>query len=120
MPDCMADRNADVWGPLFAVADLAGGTWPEAVRMAATDAVLSAKASERPSLGAQLLADIHACFGNADRITTVDLLDRLLDDDEATWGDLRGRKIDARSEEHTSALQSLMRITTDVLCLITK
>ncbi|APL95351.1 DUF3631 domain-containing protein [Sphingobium indicum] len=96
MPDCIADRNADVWGPLFAVADLAGGTWPEAVRMAATDAVLSAKASERPSLGAQLLADIHACFGNADRITTVDLLDRLLDDDEAPWGDLRGRKIDAR------------------------
>ncbi|KER36609.1 hypothetical protein AL00_10030 [Sphingobium indicum F2] len=96
MPDCITDRNADVWGPLFAVADLAGGTWPEAVRMAATDAVLSAKASERPSLGAQLLADIHACFGNADRITTVDLLDRLLDDDEAPWGDLRGRKIDAR------------------------
>src|SRR3546814_4118421 len=86
MPDCMADRNADVWGPLFAVADLAGGTWPEAVRMAATDAVLSAKASERPSLGAQLLADIHACFGN-------------------------------RSEEHTSELQSLMRISYAVFCL---
>src|SRR3546814_4046438 len=41
MPDCIADRNADVWGPLFAAADLAGGTWQEAVRMAATDAVLS-------------------------------------------------------------------------------
>lgn len=68
----------------------------EAVRMAATDAVMSAKVNERPSLGAQLLADIHACFGNADRITTVDLLDRLLADDEAPWGDLRGRKIDAR------------------------
>lgn len=96
MPDCIADRNADVWGPLFAVADLAGGAWPEAVRMAATDAVMSAKASERPSLGAQLLADIYACLGEADRITTADLLDRLLADDEAPWGDLRGRKIDAR------------------------
>lgn len=96
MPDCIADRNADVWGPLFTVADLAGGAWPEAVRMAATDAVMSAKASERPSLGAQLLADIYACFGEADRITTADLLDRLLADDEAPWGDLRGRKIDAR------------------------
>ena len=96
MPDCIADRNADVWGPLFTVADLAGGAWPEAVRMAATDAVMSAKASERPSLGAQLLADIYACLGEADRITTADLLDRLLADDEAPWGDLRGRKIDAR------------------------
>lgn len=96
MPDCIVDRNADVWGPLFTVADLAGGAWPEAVRMAATDAVMSAKTTERPSLGAQLLADIHACFGDADRITTVDLLSRLLADDEAPWGDLRGRKIDAR------------------------
>jgi len=96
MPDCIADRNADVWGPLFTLADLAGGAWPEAARMAATDAVMSAKANERPSLGTQLLADIHACFGEADRITTTDLLDRLLADDEAPWGDLRGRKIDAR------------------------
>lgn len=96
MPDCIADRNADVWGPLFTVADLAGGAWPEAARMAATNAVLSAKASERPSLGAQLLADIHACIGDADRITTADLLDRLLADDEAPWGDLRGKKLDAR------------------------
>src|SRR3546814_17628953 len=24
MPDCIADRNADVWGPLFAVADQIG------------------------------------------------------------------------------------------------
>lgn len=96
LPDCIADRNADVWGPLFTVADLAGGAWPDAARKAATDAVLSLAASERPSLGAQLLADIHACFGDADRITTADLLDKLLADDEAPWGDLRGRKIDAR------------------------
>ena len=96
LPDCIAGRNADVWGPLFTVADLAGGSWPDAAREAATNAVLSAKASERPSLGAQLLADIHVCFGDADRITTAELLGKLLADDEAPWGDLRGRKIDAR------------------------
>jgi hypothetical protein len=96
LPDCIADRNADVWEPLFAVADLAGGAWPEAARKAASDAVLAAKVSERPSLGAQLLIDIHTCFGSDDRITTVDLLDKLLADDEAPWGDLRGRHIDAR------------------------
>jgi len=97
MPDCIEDRNADVWGPLFAVADLAGGAWPEAARMAAVDAVQSAKANERPSPGVQLLADIHGCFGDADRITTSDLLDGLLADEEAPWGDLRGRRIDARN-----------------------
>jgi hypothetical protein len=96
LPDCIADRNADVWGPLFAVADLAGGAWPEAARLAATDAILSAKACERPTPSVQLLMDIHACFDGADRITTADLLDKLLADDEAPWGDLRGRSIDAR------------------------
>src|SRR3546814_6519022 len=32
-------------------------------------------------------------------------------------GDLRGRRIDMRSEEHTSELQSLMRISYAVFCL---
>jgi hypothetical protein len=95
-PDCIADRNADVWGPLFTVADVVGGSWPAAARDAAIDAVLAAKASERPSLGAQLLADIRTCFGDADRITTSDLLDKLLADDEAPWGDLRGKRLDPR------------------------
>ena len=94
MPDCITDRNADVWGPLFAVADLAGGAWPDAARKAATDAVLSSKMDERPSPGIQLLADIRNCFGNADRITTADLLDKLLADEEAPWGDMRGKKLD--------------------------
>ncbi|WP_373492491.1 DUF3631 domain-containing protein [Parasphingorhabdus sp.] len=96
LPDCIADRGADVWGPLITVADLAGAAWPDAARIAATDAVLSAKASESPSLGAQLLADINTYFGDADRLTTADLLGKLLEDDEAPWGDLRGRRIDAR------------------------
>lgn len=96
LPDCISDRNADVWGPLFTVADMAGGSWPTAARDAAIAAVLAAKAGERPSLGAQLLADIHACFGDADRITTIDLLDKLLADDEAPWGDLRGKRLDPR------------------------
>ncbi|WP_255245576.1 DUF3631 domain-containing protein [Sphingobium sp. D43FB] len=96
LPDCIADRNADVWGPLITVADLAGGIWPDAARSAAIHAVASTKANERPSLGVQLLAEIRACFGDADRMTTADLLDKLLEDDEAPWGDLRGRKLDAR------------------------
>lgn len=96
MPDCISDRNEDVWGPLFTVADLAGGQWPNAARNAAINAVQTSKANERPTIGVQLLADIHACFGNADRIPTTDLLDKLLADNEAPWGDLRGKKIDAR------------------------
>jgi hypothetical protein len=35
MPDGLEDRNADVWEALLAVADLAGGDWPERAREAA-------------------------------------------------------------------------------------
>ncbi|MCB4859521.1 DUF3631 domain-containing protein [Sphingobium sp. PNB] len=97
LPDSIADRDEDVWGPLIVVADLAGGPWPDLGRQAAISAVKSAKANSKPSLGVQLLADIRTCFGDADRMTTADLLDKLLADDEAPWGDLRGRRIDARN-----------------------
>ena len=33
MPDGIEDRNADVWEPLLAIADLAGGEWPERARV---------------------------------------------------------------------------------------
>lgn len=96
LPDGIANRDADVWEPLVAVADLAGGDWPALARQAATEAVQSAKANSKPSLGVRLLADIRACFGSKDRISTADLLDKLLADEEAPWGDLGRKKLDAR------------------------
>jgi hypothetical protein len=60
------------------------------------EAVQSAKVNERPTLPVQLLADIRTCFGSKDRLSTADLLAKLLADEEAPWGDMRGRKIDAR------------------------
>jgi hypothetical protein len=96
LPDGMADRNADVWGPLLTVAELAGGEWPTLARQAATEAVRSAKANNKPSLPVQLLSDIRACFGDRDRLTTADLLNKLLADEEAPWGDLGRKRLDAR------------------------
>lgn len=78
------------------MAELAGGEWPVLARQAATEAVRSAKANNKPSLPVQLLADIRACFGEKDRLTTADLLNKLLADDEAPWGDLGRKKLDAR------------------------
>lgn len=96
LPAGIADRDADVWEPLLIVADLAGGEWPALARQAATEAVQSAKANNKPSLGGQLLFDIRTCFENEDRLPTADLLDRLLADEEAPWGDLGRKKLDAR------------------------
>ncbi|WP_428414636.1 DUF3631 domain-containing protein [Pararhizobium sp.] len=96
LPDGISDRNAEVWGPLLTVAELAGGEWPAVARRAATEAVQSAKANNKPSLGVRLLAHIRACFGDKDRLTTADLLEKLLADEEAPWGDLGRKKLDAR------------------------
>ena len=44
MPDGIEDRDADVWEPLLAVADAAGGTWPSRARVAAVALVADSKA----------------------------------------------------------------------------
>lgn len=96
LPDQIADRNADVWEPLIAVADLVGGAWPSRAREAALQLLAAAKSGTQPSPGVQLLADIHKCFRDEDRLTTKELLIRLLVDEEAPWGDFRGKKLDPR------------------------
>src|SRR5207344_2945252 len=35
MPEGISDRDADIWEPLLACADLAGGDWPELARVSA-------------------------------------------------------------------------------------
>lgn len=95
MPEGVLDRDADVWEPLIAIADLAGGEWPERARVSAVSLVSLAKQST-PSLGVRLLADLKAIFGDRDQVTTAELLERLHALDEAPWGDLKGRPLDAR------------------------
>jgi hypothetical protein len=63
MPPSIADRDADVWEALLAVADLAGGHWPQTARVAAVAAVADVQ-QNAPSLGVQLLHDIHTIFAN--------------------------------------------------------
>ena len=66
LPKGIEDRDADVWEPLLAVAELAGGHWPERARVAAVAAVAADGVKTMPSPGIELLADIKAVF---DRLT---------------------------------------------------
>ncbi len=95
LPEEIQDRDADVWEPLIAVADAAGGHWPATARTAALAAIAESK-SKPASLGVQLLADVRRVLGSSDRITTIDLLNALHDLDTAPWASLRGEPIDAR------------------------
>lgn len=97
LPEGVEDRDADLWEPIIAIADAAGGAWPDLARNAATAMV--SKSKEVPlTLGVQLLTDIQKVFKdlNADRISSNDLVDELCNMPEAPWSNLRGEPIDAR------------------------
>jgi len=97
LPDCIADRDEDVWGPLIVVADLAGGRWPDLARRAALSAVQSAKANSRPTLGVRLLADIQRCFDERDLLPSRELVNMLLADEEAPWATIGRKGLEPRS-----------------------
>lgn len=95
LPDGIVDRLAEVWEPIISVADAAGVPWPERARAAAQ--CFAEVASERaPSLGIRLLADLRSVFGDRPAMPTEDILDALNAMEEAPWGNLRGKALDAR------------------------
>ncbi|MCW5634725.1 MAG: DUF3631 domain-containing protein [Rubrivivax sp.] len=95
MPPGVCDRDADVWEPLLAVADAAGGDWPQRARVAAVALVAAAKAGT-PSLGVRLLADLRTVFGDREVMSTVEILKDLCAIEESPWADLKGKALDAR------------------------
>jgi putative DNA primase/helicase len=100
LPDDLDDRAADNWEPLLAIAEQAGGLWPERARAIAL--LLSggrADAAETGDTGVQFLADVRAIFVNnaIDRSTTKALLAALVDLEGRPWAEWnRGRPISAR------------------------
>lgn len=97
MPDGIADRPADVWEPMLAVADVAGGRWPELARGACVH-LNEVRLSGEHSLGAGLLADIREVFRERgrDRMTSEELCEQLAALPEARWANIRGKAIDQR------------------------
>ena len=83
-------RAADVWRPLYAVADAAGGDWPALARFAADALTASAaKVTDGETLGVELLADVRAVFGDRAAMQS-EVLDRELNAlPERPWATLR-------------------------------
>ncbi|WP_371598928.1 DUF3631 domain-containing protein [Streptomyces sp. NBC_00564] len=97
MPDGVTDRPADVWEPLLAVADAAGGDWPRRAREACLTLVKASQTNDKGSIGIRLLTDLrdHVLIG-IDKLPTVAILDRLNALDDAPWADLNGKPLDNR------------------------
>lgn len=91
MPAGIEDRDADVWEALLAVADAAGGNWPDRARTASVALVADAREST-PSLGIRLLADLRQVFEDRDAMASEDILTALYAIEEAPWGELVGGK----------------------------
>jgi len=95
IPDGLDDRAADNWRPLLAIADAAGGRWPQLAR---NTALQLARANEpEESLGVRLLADMKKVFAGAEFLKTKFLIERLSQIEEAPWGSFcDGRPITPR------------------------
>lgn len=97
MPDGVTDRPADVWEPLLAIADAAGGDWPKRARVACVELVNAAKEEDKASLGIRLLTDLRdQVFCGSDRMPTAVILDMLNSLEDAPWGDYNGKPLTAR------------------------
>jgi hypothetical protein len=81
----LEDRAADTWESLIAVADLAGGEWPERARDAAVKLNEEKQADEDDNLATRLLADCRTAFEGKPNLDTAELLAILRADPEAPW-----------------------------------
>jgi hypothetical protein len=90
-------RAWEVWRPLIAIADMAGGDWPERARRAA-HTLAKASSEALPATDAHtLLVDLHGVFEakGVDRIKTAELLTALRAIEDSPWDDYRGKPLGA-------------------------
>src|SRR6266850_1744373 len=97
IPESLNDRAGDIWEPLFALADLAGGEWPKKARQAAVALNTSAQES---SLMGTLLMDIFTvmAINNQERMFSRKLVEGLnyRFTDRPWMEELRGKPVTER------------------------
>jgi hypothetical protein len=99
MPEGFDNRLGDNWRLQFAIADLAGGEWPELARQAAQQ--LSAVVSVA-SVGVRLLAAIKTAFddhgelnlpaNDTDAMSSADLIKALTEEPDSEWAEWKSGK----------------------------
>jgi hypothetical protein len=95
LPDELSDRQQDGAESLLAIADLAGGRWPNAARTALVSLCAEGQ-HEDGSLGCNLLSDIRQLFDEklTDRMSSADLASALAGLETSPWGEWnRGKPI---------------------------
>src|SRR5204862_2687221 len=95
LPEAAYNRVADNWRPLFAIAEVAGGDWPQ--RCADAFAKLTSNDSDADGIRILLLTDIRQLF-TGERMFSKDLIDQLEQMKERPWPEVRrgGKPINER------------------------
>lgn len=97
VPEELHDRAQDNWRTLLAIADTAGGVWPDRARKAAR--VLSAADKDTASARELLLGDLRWLFADRDaqRLTSVDIVEALGAREDRPWPEWKqGRPLTTR------------------------
>lgn len=86
VPSSGNDRADDNWQPLFTIAHIIGGDWPEKVRASMQQIV---RVSSDEAIGIKLLSDIRDIFDEkaVERIFSKDLVEALKELSESQWAD---------------------------------
>jgi hypothetical protein len=91
VPDSIADRQAEAWGPVLAVADMAGAPWSVEARNAAVS-LSSGREADQRDLGIRLLGDLQEIFAERKErfLPTREILQDLTSRDRGPWADRWG------------------------------
>ncbi len=91
VPDWMFNRVADNWRPLFAIADAAGGEWPERARSIA--AVLSNETVSEETYRLMALKDLETLFREqeADYLLSEKIVEAFRLIETRPWADWKGK-----------------------------
>jgi putative DNA primase/helicase len=96
MPPSLFGRAADNWRPLIAIADVAGGNWPQRARSIASR---MGTAHSEQTIGIMLLEDIRAIFKQrrTDRLASAELIEALIGMEHRPWPEFsRGKPLTPR------------------------
>lgn len=96
LPENITDREADIYEPLFVIAEAAGADWPKRVSVAAV--ALVADAQERGlSPAVALLQDIRKKFRGRDVVASAEIIERINSDDDSAWSSVSHDLLTTRS-----------------------
>jgi putative DNA primase/helicase len=96
VPDGIHNRMADNWRPLLAVADAAGGKWPEEAR-AIAETIAAESVGDDGSVKMALLSDIRDIFtakqaSGTDSLSSSDLVNALVSLEGRPWAEWKNGK----------------------------